>query len=784
MRRYLLPAVAGLLITGSFVTTTGAASATPSAVAAPATAAAAVPAGLPDGVPAAATRAEPSLPKPKGWPFAESFPRTSGTGRLGGGAAFWSDYVYDDHGANGGANVTQPAPIASLAPTDGTYSYPAGAAHMNGADIFRTAVGLDSTASYWRIDWNTLVDPKVPIAEWTFDTDHNAATGSSVWPAGAGVRSAGVDRALVVSSQGARILSGSGAVLATLPKTAVTVDTNSRSFVVKVPRAVLPVTGTWNVRLAAGLADATGTAFAPVPASRGALPGQPSVYNVTFRSVAQEPPVSGSEPPIPAGAGGGLLRAVKYGNFWNEDGQAAALSKGDVSAFTMPLDWAALTAKKATPEPRPTGWSNRWYVSSLNLGQGVVANPTSSPQGDLRPNFLGRIQPYGVYVPTTYDPSKPTPLTWVLHSLGVNQNQYSALGPKFLQGLCEQRKSICATTLGYGPDGWYYDEAENDFWSVWRSIGQAYRLDPERTVMSGYSMGGFASYKLGLSYPDLFAKSMPLAGPPQCGVGSGVDGVVAPAGPGRCTTDNTTGPLVGNARYLPYVMADGLVDELVPYTSVVNQIAKFRAAGLRFHFESYPTEDHLVYATQDGFSSEVAQIGNPTRVRNPQTVDYHWYPNLSRSDLGLGTTGDYWVRQPIARNATAGSLASVLATSGMRPEPTHTVSDHLSYNVPGDPSPAVVEDQTWNSGPTPAAKPLLTLKTANVLSLSVDMARAGFRPGQVSSVSATTDGPTTLRLTHLAPGARVRIGATTLHADSTGAVSVPLPAGASTVLIG
>ncbi|MDQ1672212.1 MAG: hypothetical protein QOC98_774, partial [Frankiaceae bacterium] len=517
------------------------------------------PVGLPSGVPAAATRAEPTLPTPRGWPFAESFPRTSGTGRLGGGAAYWSDYVYDDHGAVG---ATVAPPISNLAPTDGTYTYPDGPAKMNGADVFRSAVGVDRAASYWRIDWNTLVDPRVPIAEWTFDTDGNTATGTAAWPAGAGVNSPGIDKALVVSGTGARLLdTRTGATLATLP---VTVDLSARSFVVQVPRTKLPVGGAWKTRLAAGLADPSGQAFQPVTERNGALRGQPAVYNVGYRSVAQEPPISGSEPPLPPAAGGGLLRGVKYGNFWAEDTQAAALARSDVSAFSTRIDWAALGSRRATPEPRPTGWSNRWYVSSLDLGQGVVAN-TGAGSGDLRPNYLGRIQPYGVYVPTTYNPSSPAPLTWVLHSLGVNHNQYSSLGPKFLQGLCEQRHSICATTLGYGPDGWYFDEAENDFWSVWRSLGQAYALAPERTVISGYSMGGFASYKLGLSYPDLFAKAMPLAGPPRCGVRV-VSGAEGPAGPGRCTTDGSTTALVPNAREVPYVLADGVADELVPYT--------------------------------------------------------------------------------------------------------------------------------------------------------------------------------------------------------------------------
>ena len=56
-----------------------------------------------------------------------------------------------------------------------------------------------------------------------------------------------------------------------------------------------------------------------VPAERGALPGQPNVYNVAFRSNAQEPP---------------------HLNFWSDAAQAAALSHGDVSEFSVTVPWA------------------------------------------------------------------------------------------------------------------------------------------------------------------------------------------------------------------------------------------------------------------------------------------------------------------------------------------------------------------------------------------------------------------------------------------------------------
>ncbi len=62
--------------------------------------------GMPEGVPPAARRSEPELPVPAGWAFGEDFPRTCGTGRIGGGALFWTDFLYDDHGAAGIPSTT------------------------------------------------------------------------------------------------------------------------------------------------------------------------------------------------------------------------------------------------------------------------------------------------------------------------------------------------------------------------------------------------------------------------------------------------------------------------------------------------------------------------------------------------------------------------------------------------------------------------------------------------------------------------------------------------------
>jgi pimeloyl-ACP methyl ester carboxylesterase len=447
---------------------------------APTAMAAQVPAGMPADVPAAASDAPPTLPEPSttAWPFPNAFPQTSGTGRLDGG------------------------------------------------------VGISGGFSYWRVDWVTLADPNVPIAEWTFDTDNNAATGASAWPAGAGVTLPGIERALVVSSRGAWLVDPTTGTRTDVVANGgrLTVDRTSKSFIVAVPNSLLPVSGTWRVRLGAGLADPTGQSFAaPDVATTGSsalsLTAE-RLYNVTFRSVGQEPPVytdgmtdalvalaqaATASDPVGAALGADGEERQITGNFWMEDDQADTLAGGNVSKFSQTIDWSALAAHDSTPEPQPTGYSARWYVSRLHPGSGQVID--DGAEGNFKPTLLEQVQPYSVCVPTTYRQGQKLPLTWILHSLEVNYNQYGGYDPQLIQQLCQQRDSICATTEGFGPAGWDYDEAETDFWQVWRSLADSYSLDPERTVISGYSMGGWASYKLAFEHPDDFAGSLVLDGP-------------------------------------------------------------------------------------------------------------------------------------------------------------------------------------------------------------------------------------------------------------------------------
>ncbi|WP_197373280.1 peptidase [Mycolicibacterium baixiangningiae] len=705
--------------------------------------------GMPEGVPPAALQREPRLPAPAGWPFGEDFPRTCGTGRFAGGALFWTDFLYDDHGASG---IPVQVPTGG-APARGTYVYPDGPAAGNGADIFRVAVGLDTTHTWWRIDWNTLVDSSIPIGLFTFDTDRGTAP-TNEWPANAGVRSTGIDLALLMSGQGAWLID-----LTTGTRTGVEhrVDMESRTFLAKAPRALVEPAGTWTVRLAAGLADEPGDGFAEVPFVRGAGPGQPNVYNLAFRTREQE--------------------KVNL-NFWSDQAQADALDDGDVSQFSLAVPWDQLAKRRSDDEPVVTGTSTRWYVSSLELGQGVADGNIL----DTKPQFLGRVQPYSVCLPATYAPGRQLPLTLMLHSLALGQNQYAAFDPKLLHEVCDGRNSIVVTPLARGPACWYFDEGELDVWEVFARAVEQLGADPNRTVVAGYSMGGYGTYKLGLSYPEVFAQAVVLAGPPTCGVRL-VRGVEAPGDfdpTSHCAREGDSWPLLANARWLPFVIAHGGLDQFVPFPGIVQQVFELDRLGYRYRFAAYPVEDHVAFLLKDDFDDPIAHMGTGLRQADPGHITFAWYPQLVREDLGIGPHRVWWVSELRAADdvtAERGKRARVDARSYARPDRTRTIRRRRGVIPDFDPTPGLFTEMTWQLGADVDPLPLLTLDLSGVAGLAVDVVRAGLATLSRSTIAVSTDRAVRIRLASLPPGMTVK-----LDGAPAGAV-VDVPVGRSQLML-
>jgi pimeloyl-ACP methyl ester carboxylesterase len=420
----------------------------------------------------------------------------------------------------------------------------------------------------------------------------------------------------------------------------------------------------------------------------------------------------------------------------------------------------------------------RWYVSRLHPGAGQVVD--DGPEGNFQPTLLEQVQPYAVYVPSTYRPGVRTPLTWILHSLEVNYNQYGGDDPQLIQQLCQDRNSICATTEGFGPAGWYYNEAETDFWQVWRQLAQAYTLAPSRTVISGYSMGGWASYKLAFEHPDDFAGALVLDGPVICGVEvyPGVGG--AASQDPTCSQDGQSTPLVANARWIPYVIDQTYADELVPTSGVIAQSQAFDRLGQRYDLFIHTGGDHLAFAVEDRFGDAISALGHPVAPRSPGAFAYDWYPNLDNPSLGIGATGDYWIGGLQARTAAAGTIAGIRVADAALPARRITVHRSGPALIT-QPLPGTETALAWSQGSRRRAARRMTLGLTDVSGLTVDAAAARLRTGRVV---VTSDGPVRLAFSHLRRGTRVLVnGRAVARAGRRGTAAVRLGAGGTTVVL-
>ena len=642
--------------------------------------------------------------------FKAPFVRVSGTEVYAGGEYVYTDHLYDDFGSDTNGTGGQ-----SLSPQAGDLAYPTDFARYgnNSADLFEFRIAPTTEDVAYRFSLNTLLAQDSTLLALVFDSDRNAATGSPTLAKDPGAPFPGSDQVLYVWGTGAEWSRWSGSAWTASPLTDVEVDLEANQITVVVPRSVADPTGVWKATLASGLYNpSTGSWLAPTGSS--ASDSNPvDILNLGFRF--DEPVTSDSVPPDTA--------------------QAAALRAKNPTKYQREIDFGALAAKEQRSNVPTTGTLVRYFPSRLSLGEGKDFSKF--------PGYLGQLQPYSLYVPKAYDGSTPLGLTLNLHSLSEHHWQYN--GSKGVQQLGEERKNFVATAMARGDDGWYQNEAEYDVFEMWNDIASLYAVDPDHTGITGYSMGGYATYRLGTLYPDLFGKAVSVVGPPG-------DGIWLGAGNPTGGIETLTNLWLENTRNLPYLNIVSAQDELVPISGTTQQnigpaangFTSFDSLGYRFRFDVYNPGDHLHLAVLSYDLPQAKEwMGDALVDRNPFHVTYSYSPAADDPKLGLVHDHAYWVSGITLADPKAGA-----------PIPEATVDARSHAGGVGDPTsargqgagtvptPYTYVSRTWGEPPKIAAENKVTLSLTNVGSATIDAVRAGLDVGRdvVLDVNATANG--------------------------------------------
>ena len=360
----------------------------------------------------------------------------------------------------------------------------------------------------------------------------------------------------------------------------------------------------------------------------------------------------------------------------------------------------------------------------------------------------------------TSTPSRPRGLTFSLHSLGATYTQYAVFSPNQLEQFGDERANLVATPLGRGANGWYMNEGEADFFEVWRDVARNFPLDSERVALTGYSMGGYGTYRLGVLYPDLFGKAFTTVGPPARG------GWVPPAPPndpetGRFTQDTNSNRLLENARWVPYMNWVTVMDQLVPYAGPRAQQRRFDRLGLRSQLWSYPGE-HFTLAILDEWDAAKEFLGRSTVKRDPSRVDYALMPDTFRGDLGLVHDHAYWVSDLSARDRSGEPMtnparAEIDVISRAFGQAGEANTAPVVSAGDGRPAPSTVEGTRWTGIPARPRENFLSVQLQNMGRATIDGRRARLDGTRKLRVRIDSDGAGTMRLElPLAPGTRVR----------------------------
>ena len=129
----------------------------------------------------------------------------------------------------------------------------------------------------------------------------------------------------------------------------------------------------------------------------------------------------------------------------------------------------------------------------------------------------GSTQPYGVIVPTSYDATKPVRLDVVLHGsskpVGLSELRF---GARFDEGDDAAKSAPDVDFIELHPLGrvenCYRWAGETDVFEAIEAVCRNYRIDRDRIVLRGMSMGASGTWHLGLKHPSRFVALGPYCG--------------------------------------------------------------------------------------------------------------------------------------------------------------------------------------------------------------------------------------------------------------------------------
>ena len=155
-------------------------------------------------------------------------------------------------------------------------------------------------------------------------------------------------------------------------------------------------------------------------------------------------------------------------------------------------------------------------AQQLASGKADWAEATGQIVRAYRSRIDGDLQPYALSIPESYDGSKPIRLDVSLHGFSLTINEASFIASHDSGKPVDPSQTfIKLEVFGRTNNGFRWG-GEADVLEAIEAVQTQYKIDPNRVVLRGFSMGGAGAWAVGLHHPDRWAALEAGAG----GVGS------------------------------------------------------------------------------------------------------------------------------------------------------------------------------------------------------------------------------------------------------------------------
>jgi dienelactone hydrolase len=268
------------------------------------------------------------------------------------------------------------------------------------------------------------------------------------------------------------------------------------------------------------------------------------------------------------------------------------------ASITVPArDWAFVRRSLETA---------RAFADRVAAGEDPYRTVTGLVVKAYRADWDGTLQPYALYVPRGYDARRPWPLVVALHGAFSDHrhNLRRVFGLDNRPGETDAEASrnelplpdvpaLVVSPFGRGELMGFDGLGGDDVMRVLADVRRAYNVDPERISLTGLSMGGGATWQIGLRHPELFAALAPV-----CAM-SDYDRMIAPGDAPLYDLSllQALSPLAiaENAAHLQVFIFHGDQDLRVPVADSRRMVDRYRALGWlgkNVHYTEYPGVGH------------------------------------------------------------------------------------------------------------------------------------------------------------------------------------------------